>query len=85
MILHTTKVEYRGDYRLFLEFNNGESGEVDLTERLHGEMFEPLKDLALFATAHHDPDIETVVWDNGADLAPEYLLDLLHEQTQRVA
>lgn len=80
MILHTTKVEYRGDYRLFLEFNNGESGEVDLTERLRGEMFAPLKDRALFATAHHDPDIETVVWANGADLAPEYLLELLHKQ-----
>jgi len=85
MILYATKVEYRGDYRLFLEFNNGENGVVDLAERLHGEMFEPLKDVALFATAHHDPDIETVAWASGADLAPEYLLDLLRQQKQRVA
>jgi len=48
-------------------------------------MFAPLKDIALFATARHDPDIETVVWDNDADLAPEYLLQLMQEQAQRVA
>lgn len=73
MILHTTRVEYLGDYRLFLSFDNGESGEVDLSARLHGEVFEPLRDKALFATACQHPLARTVTWSNGADLAPEYL------------
>lgn len=85
MILHTTDVRCLGDYRLFIAFNNGEAGEVDLTGRLHGAMFAPLKDKALFATAHHDPESQTVVWANGADLAPEYLLDLMRDQRKHAA
>ena len=82
MILHTTSVEYLGDYRLFLSFNNGESGEADLSGRLHGEVFEPLRDKTWFATAYQHPMAHTVAWRNGADLAPEYLLDLVHKQKQ---
>jgi hypothetical protein len=37
----------------------------------------------LFATAHQQPVMRTVAWSNGADLAPEFLLDLLHEQRDR--
>lgn len=36
MILHTTEVKYLGGYRLWLAFNNGESGEVDLERELWG-------------------------------------------------
>lgn len=85
MILHTTSVEYLGDYRLFLSFNNGESGEVDLSGRLHGEVFEPLRDKSLFATAYQHPMARTVAWKNGTDLAPEFLFDLVCKQRQRAA
>lgn len=85
MILHTTSVEYLGDYRLFLSFNNGESGEADLSGRLHGEVFDRLKDKSLFATAYQHPMARTVAWDSGADLAPEYLLDLVRKQRQQAA
>jgi hypothetical protein len=36
-------------------------------------MFEPLKDPDLFFQASVNPDLETVTWPNGADLAPEFL------------
>jgi hypothetical protein len=36
-------------------------------------MFEPLKDPDLFLQAKVDPELETVIWPNGADLAPEFL------------
>jgi hypothetical protein len=85
MILHTTNLKYLGDYRLFLTFNNGISGEVDLDDRLTGEMFAPLRDKNLFATAYHHPTMRTVAWANGADLAPESLLALLNAQKQQVA
>jgi hypothetical protein len=50
-----------------------------------GEVFEPLKDKAQFATAHQHSLMKTVAWANGVDLAPEFLLDLLHEQQQQAA
>ncbi len=85
MFLHTTHVEARPGYRLYLEFNNNLRGEVNLIDELWGEMFEPLKDEQLFATAHQDDTLGTVAWANGADLAPEFLLQLLQQQTPQVA
>jgi hypothetical protein len=85
MILHTNEVTPLGDYRLWLVFNNGESGVVDLQQELWGEVFEPLKDRAQFATAYQHPVMKTVAWANGADFAPEFLLELLHQQSQRAA
>jgi len=85
MILHTTEVTPAPGYRLALRFNNGESGTVDLSDELDGQVFEPLKDPTLFATAYQHPVMRTVAWANGADLAPEFLLDLLHRQRMRAA
>lgn len=85
MILHTTEVSHLGSYRLWLVFNNGESGAVDLAQELWGEMFEPLKDQAQFASAYQHPIMKTVAWVNGADFAPEFLLELLHQQNQQAA
>jgi len=85
MILHTTDVTPLPGYRLALRFNTGESGIVDLSGELDGEVFEPLKDPARFASAYQHPVMNTVAWDNGADLAPEFLMDLLREQATKAA
>jgi hypothetical protein len=73
MILHVTEVKYERDYVLWLKFNDGAEGFVDLAGEMYGEMFAPLKDPKAFRTAKLDPELDTVVWDNGADLAPEFL------------
>ena len=80
MILHTTEVKPLAGYRLFLRFNNGVAGEVDLSAELEGEVFEALRDPAIFATAGQHPVMRTAAWENGADLAPEFLLDLMRAQ-----
>ena len=85
MLLHTESVEPMPGCRLLVRFNNGISGEIDLNGELWGEMFEPLRDEALFMTARQDAVMGTVVWSNGADLAPEYLLDLLQKQALEAA
>ena len=85
MFLHTTHVQARPGHRLYLEFNNGMRGEVCLLDELWGEVFEPLKDERLFATARQDEVLGTVVWANGADFAPEFLLKLLQAQASHVA
>jgi len=34
-----------------------------------------LKDIQLFQKFRVDPELETVAWENGADLAPEFLYE----------
>ena len=38
-----------------------------------GTVFEPLKSVPEFAKLYVDPEWSTLVWPNGADLAPESL------------
>jgi len=77
MILHVVDVKYLNEYKIWISFNNGNSGVVDLQNELTGPIFEPLIDIALFKTIKVHPIMETVVWENGADLAPEFLHDLM--------
>jgi hypothetical protein len=65
-------------YRLFVEFTDGVKGEVDLSNRLFGPIFEPLKDLDFFAQAVID-EFGVVCWPNGADLAPDALHEVVAE------
>lgn len=75
MILHVREAGYLHDYVIWVRFNNGAEGEVDLESELEGEVFGPLKDPELFKRFRVDPDLQTIVWENGADLAPEFLYD----------
>ena len=68
-----TDVRATGDYRLFLRFEDGLTGEIDLSGVLWGPAFEKLLDPAYFAKVRLDKDRGTVVWPNGTDLAPEML------------
>ena len=72
-------VEYLSDYRLLLTFENGVVKFVDLESHLDGEIFEPLKDITYFKTVEVNPDIDTVVWDNGADFSPDFLYEIGQE------
>lgn len=79
-----TAVEHLGGHRLRLTFADGFVGDVDLADRLappNGPVFEPLEDIAYFARVTVDPELGTVVWPNGADLAP----DVLHQQALSLA
>jgi hypothetical protein len=59
-------------YTLEVLFDNGASGRIDLSSRLFGPMFEPLRDPLLFAKVRVD-EYGAVCWPNGADLAPDAL------------
>jgi len=77
MIPHVVKAKYKKDYQIWLKFNDGSEGVVDLKDQLFGEMFESLRDKKRFKSFRVDPELETIVWKNGADLAPEFLRDRL--------
>ncbi len=81
-LLHIIKAEYIGDYKIRLSFNDGYSGVADLQEKInndHRKIFEPLKDKVFFKTFKNH--FGTIEWENGLDLAPEFLYDLVIEQT----
>jgi len=67
--------EYAGKYRIKVTFEDGVEGILDLEGELWGKVFEPLKDLARFKAFRVDSNLKTIVWDTGADLAPEYLYE----------
>ena len=71
MLYDIVEVQYRNGYTLFLRFEDGTKGEVDLSAELVGPVFGPLHNIEQFKTftlAYH-----TLTWPNGADFAPEFL------------
>ncbi len=80
MFLEISKANYIEDYKIEIQFNNGEIYAVDLMNELNGSIFVPLKDIAFFK----DFSIvyNTIEWKNGADFAPEYLYELAKLQSQ---
>ncbi len=66
-----------GEYKLWLEFDDGRSGVVDLAEDLNDEAFEPLRDPARFAQFYIDDGMGALTWHQGADLDAEFLYDKL--------
>ncbi len=75
MLPRLMAAQHVGGYRIALRWDDGTGGEIDLTDELWGEVFEPLKDAAVFARFRLDPELGTLVWPNGADLAPEFLYE----------
>jgi hypothetical protein len=73
MILRNTDIRVTGPQSLWVRFNDGSEGEVDVGPLLAGPVFELLHDPAFFARAELDEVCGTVMWPNGADLAPEAL------------
>ncbi|MEQ1891525.1 MAG: DUF2442 domain-containing protein [Planctomycetota bacterium] len=75
MLVSVVEARHLGGHRVWLRFDDGLAGELDLRDELHGPLFEPLMDPAVFAAF----EVEyTLVWKNGADFAPEFL----HERVQ---
>jgi hypothetical protein len=71
-----TEATHAGGYRLRLQFSDGLAAEVDLRDTLFGderEVFRQARDPEAFQRFRVDCD--TVVWEHGLDLAPEYLYE----------
>ncbi len=75
-ILRITDMQLRGPHELWLRFNNGYEGEVNLSPLLTGPVFVPVQDPEYFAQVELNSEAGTITWPNGADLAPEAILDL---------
>lgn len=72
------EVRYVREYVVWLRFQDGTSGEVDIQPSIKGPVFEPLRDIEFFKRVRVDSEIGTIVWPNGADVAPETLYERVH-------
>lgn len=72
-MLRLVEAGYMHDYTIWLRWNDGSQGEVDLAGELDGPIFEALKDQIFFRRFILSQDMHALVWPNGADLAPEFL------------
>jgi len=62
-------------YTLRVQFDDNAEQVIDFRPVLAGELFGPLRDLALFNQVLIDPEVHTLVWPNGADFDPATLHD----------
>ena len=75
--MHFVKdVNYISEYKLLLTFEDGDVKLVDLKPHLDGEIFEPLKDIDYFRTVWVNSELDTIVWENGADMSPDFLYEI---------
>ena len=78
MLKDIVSVEPRDNYSLFLRFEDGLEGVIELQPHLSfNGVFAPLRDPAYFRQVRVDSELGTIVWPNGADLDPDVLYSQL--------
>jgi hypothetical protein len=80
-MLDVSSASHVGGYMVWIEFSNGESGVVDLEPDLWGPVFETLRDPEKFRRFRVSDVLHTLVWENGADLAPEHLYERMSNRS----
>ncbi len=81
MLYDIVEVKVIKNYTLYLRFENGKEGEVDISKIIPFEgVFAKLKDTNYFATVHLNKELGTIIWNNGADLSPSYLYSAITEK-----
>ena len=75
--MHYVKgVKYVSGYKLLLTFEDGSIRLADLERHLEGEVFEPLREIDYFKRATVNRELDTIVWDSGADMSPDFLYEI---------
>ena len=73
MVPNVVTVEVIGPHSVRLTFHDGVRKRASLLPLLKGTIFQPLLDPDFFSQVLLDPVSCTVVWPNGADVAPDTL------------
>jgi hypothetical protein len=78
MLKDIVEVKPLTEYRLYLRFEDGVSGEVDIAQLVSFTgVFAPLRDRDYFVQVQVNPDIGTICWPNEADIDPDVLYALV--------
>jgi len=78
------RAKYIDSFKVWIKFNDNIEGIVDLESTItndHREIFRMLRDQRRFKKFKVNAD--TLVWENGLDLAPEYLYELATQSQHR--
>jgi len=79
-MIWVSDAHYVDGFRIFVKFNDGKENILDMEQYIKSKsddtIFGVLKNRDNFKRLRFDSDIDTVVWENGADIAPETLYKL---------
>jgi len=76
----TKRVSPLSDYVIFVEFDNNESGQLDMKPFLDFGVFRKLRDPEVFNQVR--VVFDTVEWPNGVDLDPEFVYVKCQKETR---
>ncbi|MCA9248458.1 MAG: DUF2442 domain-containing protein [Planctomycetales bacterium] len=62
-------------FTLQVTFDDATQQVINFSSVLEGELFGPLRDETVFRQVQIDPEVQTLVWPNGADFGPATLHD----------
>jgi hypothetical protein len=74
-IYRVESFEIVAPYTLRIRFDDHTEQTIDFSPVLAGELFGALNDLTVFNQVRIDPEVNTLVWPNGADFDPATLHD----------
>jgi hypothetical protein len=77
MVPRIVEAHYIAGFKIWIRFSDGAQGDVDLSQELPGPIFAPFRNVEEFRRVTLHPELRTLVWPNGADLAPEFLREKL--------
>lgn len=78
MLKDIVEVKYIENYQIYLKFEDGAEGIVDINKLIEFKnVFAPLQNLEYFKTVKINPEWGTIYWENGADLDPDVLYSIV--------
>jgi uncharacterized protein DUF2442 len=72
-IYRVRSFEIVAPYTLCVRFDDNTEQTIDFRPVLAGDLYGPLRNLETFNQVRIDPEVETLVWPNGADFDPATL------------
>lgn len=86
MLKDIVEVIPQGEYNLYLRFEDGVEGLVNVADLImFSGVFAPLLDTDYFESVRVNPELGTICWPNGADLDPDVLYGILIDEPLPVA
>ena len=85
LLVRVVSFEILAPYILSVKFDNGKTEIINFEPVLAGYYYAPLRDLKLFNQVRVDPDVQTLVWPNGADFDPATLYNWNEGEGQELA
>jgi len=81
MLKDIVVVQPLANYQLFLRFEDGIEGVVDISQLIpFTGIFAPLQEPSYFAQVQLHAELGTIFWQNGADLDPDVLYGIVSQK-----